>query len=114
MNSRRSFFKRLAAVVAAVAIAPEIAFRRRLELPGVDTHKLETHEPIQAYRYVSYKQSKDGIWQKEFFNEEDAPKHANDNCVVFASLSAIDWLDATLQQSPAPKSIYSLSSAPRS
>lgn len=32
---RRSFFKRLAAVVAAVAIAPEIAFRTKLELPEV-------------------------------------------------------------------------------
>lgn len=32
---RRFFFQKLAAVVAAVAIAPEIAFRRRLELPDV-------------------------------------------------------------------------------
>ena len=35
MNSRRSFFKTIASVVAAVAIAPEIAFRSKLELPAV-------------------------------------------------------------------------------
>lgn len=33
MNTRRGFFKKLAGIVAAVAIAPEIAFRTRLELP---------------------------------------------------------------------------------
>lgn len=33
MKSRRSFFKKLAAVVAAVALAPEIAFRAHLETP---------------------------------------------------------------------------------
>lgn len=31
MFTRRSFFRRVAAVVAAVALAPEIAFGRRLE-----------------------------------------------------------------------------------
>lgn len=30
---RRSFFKSLATLVATVALAPEIAFNRRLELP---------------------------------------------------------------------------------
>ena len=39
MNSRRSFFKRLAAVVAVVALAPEIAFSKRLELPKLDLQK---------------------------------------------------------------------------
>lgn len=35
MTSRRSFFKRLASIVAVVAIAPEIAFARKLETaPG--------------------------------------------------------------------------------
>lgn len=32
---RRGFFGRIAALVAAVAISPEIAFRKRLELPAV-------------------------------------------------------------------------------
>lgn len=31
MNSRRSFFKRLASIVAVVSLAPEIAFARKLE-----------------------------------------------------------------------------------
>lgn len=31
MLGRRSFFRRLAAIVAVVALAPEIAFSRRLE-----------------------------------------------------------------------------------
>lgn len=34
MNTRRSFFKRLAILVATVAIAPEIAFRTKLALPA--------------------------------------------------------------------------------
>lgn len=33
MISKRSFFKKLSAVIAAVAIAPEIAFGAKLELP---------------------------------------------------------------------------------
>ena len=41
MNTRRGFFRRVAAVVAAVAIAPEIAFRTRLALPKADL-KLDT------------------------------------------------------------------------
>lgn len=35
MISKRSFFKKLGAVIAAVAIAPEIAFRTKLDLPQV-------------------------------------------------------------------------------
>lgn len=35
MNSRRSFFKKLAAVVAAVSLAPEIAFRTALPIPCI-------------------------------------------------------------------------------
>lgn len=31
MTSRRSFFKRLASLIAVVALAPEIAFARKLE-----------------------------------------------------------------------------------
>ncbi len=33
MTTRRSFFQRIAAVVAAVALAPEIAFNAALPLP---------------------------------------------------------------------------------
>lgn len=33
---RRSFFKKLSAIVAAVAIAPEVAFRAKLELPKLE------------------------------------------------------------------------------
>lgn len=33
---RRSFFRNLAAIIAAVAIAPEIAFRTKLELPKAE------------------------------------------------------------------------------
>lgn len=38
MNTRRSFFQRLAGAVAAVALAPEIAFRAKLELPKIIGH----------------------------------------------------------------------------
>ena len=40
MITRRSFFRRLAAVVAAVAIAPEIAFRHKLDLAKLDIREL--------------------------------------------------------------------------
>lgn len=33
MTTRRLFFRRLAAIAAAVALAPEIAFRAKLNLP---------------------------------------------------------------------------------
>ncbi len=36
MTARRSFFKRAAAIVACLAIAPEIAFRAKLPLPDLD------------------------------------------------------------------------------
>jgi hypothetical protein len=36
MNSRRSFFKLLISLAATVALAPEIAFGRKLELPKVE------------------------------------------------------------------------------
>lgn len=35
MNSRRSFFKRFAAAVAIVALAPQIAFKATLEKPAI-------------------------------------------------------------------------------
>jgi len=35
MVSRRSFFSRVAAFVAVIALAPEIAFGRKLEMPSV-------------------------------------------------------------------------------
>src|SRR4030095_12933 len=111
MNSRRSFFKRLAAVVAAVAIAPEIAFRTKLELPEVEA------EPTQGYLYVSYKKSEDGSWKREYFREADASQHADDNCVMVAQFDPMipaPVLEAIHQQLPALKLTYSLSSAPRS
>lgn len=33
MTTRRSFFSKVAAVIAAISIAPEIAFARKLEIP---------------------------------------------------------------------------------
>ena len=45
MTSRRSFFKRLASIVAVVALAPEIAFGRKLEAvsaPELDLQELFT------------------------------------------------------------------------
>jgi len=36
MHSRRSFFSRLGAMVAVVALAPQIAFARKLEAPRLD------------------------------------------------------------------------------
>lgn len=39
MTGRRTFFKRLASVVACVALAPEIAFRAKLELPTHEDYK---------------------------------------------------------------------------
>ncbi len=40
MFNRRSFFKRVVAVVAVVAMAPEIAFNRRLQLVGAPLEQL--------------------------------------------------------------------------
>jgi len=43
MFSRRSFFRRAAAIVAAVALAPEIAFGVKLPVqPKLDLHELFT------------------------------------------------------------------------
>lgn len=39
---RRSFFSRIAGFVAAVAIAPEIAFRAKLPLPGAEHLELKS------------------------------------------------------------------------
>lgn len=43
--NRRSLFRKLGALVAAVAVAPEIAFRTRLEFPTVS-------EPVPQYYSV--------------------------------------------------------------
>ena len=58
MTTRRSFFKRAAAVVAALALAPEIAFGRRLELAAVTDWKkvpfwIETSR-VTTVRSASY------------------------------------------------------------
>ncbi len=55
MFSRRSFFRRAAAIVAAVALAPEIAFNVRLRvtehaLEGIGPYWLQTS---LLHRYVS-------------------------------------------------------------
>lgn len=44
MNSRRTFFSKLASLVAVVALAPEIAFGAKLELPKADEPKVEAVE----------------------------------------------------------------------
>lgn len=58
---RRSFFKSLMGAVAAVAIAPEIAFRRKLTLPAVEapvfmtTYWMETtrHSACYTDEYIA-------------------------------------------------------------
>jgi hypothetical protein len=44
MNSRRSFFKRIAAAVAVVALAPQLAFRQKLALPVVEVPAINMQE----------------------------------------------------------------------
>jgi len=71
MNSRRSFFKTLASVVAAVAIAPEIAFRRKLELPEA--------KPISGDLWICYTYDiTSKIWKQHeqmLDRLEDVPKN---------------------------------------
>lgn len=62
MNSKRSFFKRLAAVVAAVALAPEIAFAQKFTFKTPDIESIgywvETSK-WEFYESESYRQ-----WRK--------------------------------------------------
>ena len=59
MTSRRSFFKRLASLVAVVALAPEIAFSRKLETEAVQ--KLDLQELFTVvYDLARSRQREDG------------------------------------------------------
>lgn len=50
MTTRRSFFKRLASLVAVVALAPEIAFARKLETdPALNPDTLNLNELFDAF-----------------------------------------------------------------
>lgn len=42
VNSRRSFFARMGAAIATIALAPELAFRAKLALPEVEKLDLES------------------------------------------------------------------------
>lgn len=57
MNSRRSFFKRLAAIAAVVALAPEIAFGTRLKTAPLDFDQIfhTCYELTRARSYCSDK-----------------------------------------------------------
>jgi hypothetical protein len=48
VNTRRSFFKRIAGLVAIVAIAPELAFRAKLALPAAEDVAVST-ETLGAF-----------------------------------------------------------------
>lgn len=51
MTSRRSFFKRIASIVAVVALAPEIAFSRKIEAqPALNLDQLMN----QFYELMPY------------------------------------------------------------
>ena len=63
MRSRRSFFSRVAAVIAIVALAPEIAFGRKLDfadMPVVDWKSLafwtenESLSEFYTERYIEF------------------------------------------------------------
>lgn len=78
MIGRRSFFKKFSAIVAIVALAPEIAFRYRPELPAAPP--LDLHELIErVYAIARARQHGDAelidiytdaegarIWQEQF------------------------------------------------
>lgn len=53
MTSRRSFFKRLASIVAVVALAPEIAFARKLET-APELNLDEIFDRLYAFRTTRY------------------------------------------------------------
>jgi len=49
MNSRRSFFSRIAGAVATIALAPEIAFRAKLDVPKLKAFWVETECYARCY-----------------------------------------------------------------
>lgn len=60
MFSRRAFGKRLAAIVVAVALAPEIAFRQKLALPeSIGDFWLETRciQRVQSEAYLEWRKT---------------------------------------------------------
>jgi hypothetical protein len=46
MIGRRSFFKRIAAAVAVVALAPQLAFRQNLDLPSGQFYTFEVNRNV--------------------------------------------------------------------
>lgn len=113
MNSRRSFFKTLASVVAAVAIAPEIAFRRRLELPKAEPAGV----PFSEFMYVGYTKVEGGDWKRTYIPEKELSKTVGDQRIFLLKFDPAvtgPAIEAILLQSPAPPSACSPSSTTRS
>ncbi len=64
MLTRRGFFRRFGGLIAALAIAPEIAFSRKLDLPQFDLREImdqvywfhsHRHVRVQSAAYLSWK-----------------------------------------------------------
>jgi len=73
---RRSFFSRIAGFVAAVAIAPEIAFRSKLPLPGAAHLQLESVQVAFWTQDARYSRCVDPEYEKLLRNLESRPTSA--------------------------------------
>lgn len=112
MNSRRSFFTTLTAVVAAVAIAPEIAFRRKLELPAVTGWDVGAADA--SVTYIAYRTDKDGNWSKAYIRGDDIEKPPPEAMIKINVPQFEGALSVILLQSPTLPSACSPSSDSRS
>lgn len=92
MTSRRSFFKRLARIIAVVALAPEIAFGRKLET--VSAPELDLNELLEnCYAIMRARQWQDdsiyiltdsigaAVWESEFPKAVMKHMESNSNTV---------------------------------
>lgn len=71
MNTRRSFFRRFAGVIAAVAMAPEIAFAAKLDLPWKPKLDPNTFNCwIETSRYVYIQSETYRQWQSMVLSEQ--------------------------------------------
>lgn len=76
MNSRRGFFKSLAKAAAVVALAPQIAFRVRPEVPRVEYFWYETERSTMIVdQEYSMMMTKMAEFQRKWVEEFLWPKH---------------------------------------
>lgn len=77
MNTRRKFFARIAAGIAALALAPEIAFGVKLQQPALDIdeminllYKLKIRREMEAHCLGRYLSPEYIAWRNSVYQHE--------------------------------------------